>query len=420
MTIAFSCPGCGKQFKVSDNMAGRKAKCSACATIIQVPSGPEQRVSATPESRKPARAPAPADEDAGGDEPAPARGRKTQPKKKGSKVLLFTLLGVGGLLSMCLCCTGGYFGAAFFSILPPFMDPVDLNYRMGGGPPPEYKYLPDNCQMISVAHVDEILESDFYKQIKKELPVVDKGVSDDKQYGMPMTNVSRITEGRTFGKKDSEHVTVIKTKSSVKADDIASKKGTGKDSFKKVTEGDYTIYTGQFESFCVVNDTTVLFGSKETLQKVLKRNDQPKLSDGLKNAMKQVRFTKSAAVAVDLKPIQDEIPKSKPGDPVDYSEMVGKAEGLGVQVEIGSDIEINATVVCKDDKAAEDLKKMIDGAITFAKGIKDLPKEAKDIMESVKVSNSGSKCTVSVKCKADQIIKAGKSSKMGFPFGMGL
>src|SRR6516165_1376014 len=105
MTIAFSCPGCGKQFKVSENMAGRKAKCSACATIIQVPAATEQRVAAAPEGRRPARAPAPADEDIGGDEPAPKRGRKTQPKKKGSKTLLFALLGLGGVLGMCLCCS---------------------------------------------------------------------------------------------------------------------------------------------------------------------------------------------------------------------------------------------------------------------------------------------------------------------------
>ena len=44
--IIFSCPECGRQFSVSDDVAGRKGKCKACGAAIVVPA---------PDARKPAR-----------------------------------------------------------------------------------------------------------------------------------------------------------------------------------------------------------------------------------------------------------------------------------------------------------------------------------------------------------------------------
>src|SRR5713226_7302801 len=124
MPIAFACPGCGKQFRVSDNMAGRKAKCSACATIMQVPAG-EVRVAAQP-AIKQRVAPDIEDETDADETPLPRRkGRKK--KKKGSMGLILALLGVGGAVAgMCLC--GGVFaGLGWFGV----WDPLGLF----GGPP---------------------------------------------------------------------------------------------------------------------------------------------------------------------------------------------------------------------------------------------------------------------------------------------
>jgi hypothetical protein len=36
MSIAFACTGCGKSFKVKDELAGRKAKCT-CGQVVTVP-----------------------------------------------------------------------------------------------------------------------------------------------------------------------------------------------------------------------------------------------------------------------------------------------------------------------------------------------------------------------------------------------
>jgi hypothetical protein len=415
MTIAFSCPGCGKQFKVSENMAGRKAKCSACATVIQVPAASEQRIAPAPGVRKSARTPAAPAADVGDEEVRPSRVRKT-PKKKSSKMMLFALLGLGGVLSMCFCCVGGFVGLGYYGVV----DPFDLNYRIAGGPPPEYKYLPDNCQMVAVVNLEEILESDAYKQAKKEVPEMEKSINDDKQFGISASNIVRIVAGGNFeGKEGGDGVVVLRTKSAVKASDIESKKAPTK--YKQIKEGDYTIYhaDGQFgaDAFCVADDKTVLIGKKDTLVKVLRRDKKPEFSEGLKNAMKQVSFKKSVALAVDVKSLQSKMPKSNPGEPFDFNDFVGKAEGVGVQIEMGSDIDMTVTVLCKDDKSAEDLRKKIEGGLSWVKDLKGIDKDTKELIEGVKVSNSGSKCTASLRCKVDPLTKTMKKSKGPFlPF----
>ncbi len=37
MSIKFACPGCGKELTAPDEMAGRRAKCKVCATIMTIP-----------------------------------------------------------------------------------------------------------------------------------------------------------------------------------------------------------------------------------------------------------------------------------------------------------------------------------------------------------------------------------------------
>ena len=40
MVITFSCTGCGRTIRVSDSLAGRKAKCPQCQSVLSIPEGP--------------------------------------------------------------------------------------------------------------------------------------------------------------------------------------------------------------------------------------------------------------------------------------------------------------------------------------------------------------------------------------------
>ena len=71
MSIAFSCPDCGKSFKVADDLAGRKVKCGGCGVTIQIAN--VIGVTAKPPSR--GRSAAVEDEEDWQDDEAPPRKR---------------------------------------------------------------------------------------------------------------------------------------------------------------------------------------------------------------------------------------------------------------------------------------------------------------------------------------------------------
>jgi uncharacterized Zn ribbon protein len=87
---------CGKEFKVKDEIAGKRVKCPACQTVLTVPAAEEEEAPRPKAGKK-----ASAFEDlSDGDEVVSRKGAK---KKGSSKTLLFVGLGCG-LLLLCVGC----------------------------------------------------------------------------------------------------------------------------------------------------------------------------------------------------------------------------------------------------------------------------------------------------------------------------
>lgn len=42
MAISFECTGCGKEYKVKDDLAGKRIRCKGCETVVTVPSSEEE------------------------------------------------------------------------------------------------------------------------------------------------------------------------------------------------------------------------------------------------------------------------------------------------------------------------------------------------------------------------------------------
>ena len=88
--------------------------------------------------------------------------------------------------------------------------------------------------------------------------------------------------------------------------------------------------------------------------------------------------------------------------------ITGKTPGkAAVGIKVGADVKVDVTVVCKDAKVAEELKKMADALLPTAKNF--VPdKEAADLIDKVKVGASGANLTVEVTIPAALL---GKSAK---------
>jgi hypothetical protein len=172
-------------------------------------------------------------------------------------------------------------------------------------------------------------------------------------------------------------------------------------------------------------------GDKSELKNVLERNKTPELSGGLKAAMDKVDFSKGIAVAADLNGV---IPSSKgqagpaggkggfPGaaqNPFSGMEKIGEeVEGLALQVKVEADIAIDCTLMCKSAKGAEDIKKSIEGLsamLGFFGGA--VPKEAKEILDTLKVNVAGATVKATLTIKGAAITNLAKNPLMGGGFG---
>ncbi len=390
MSISFACAGCGKKFNVADNLAGRKGKCQNCGTVFLIPAA---AAAAPPIGRS---RPAPPDEDDFGTTFTPPPRRR----KKGGSGMKMTAMISGGVLLLALLVLGGWW--FFFS---------------SSGLPAEAKYLPDDCVAIAYIDVEEVFDSAAYKSAKQKFgQEIDKGLKGfEKDMGFPATDVASVLAGMPASERDS--VAVIKLKKSVTGSQLISGK-----SVKEEKVGGATLYAPEFgEAFALVDSKTVLFGRKEGLKKVLERGGKPKMTEGMKAALKEADFSKTVTVAFDGKSVAKEAAGAiPPGTPLgDVSGIVAGIEGGALNADLGSDLKISATVLCKDSSTAEQLKKKADEVVNFAKlgltflktsGDVKVPKavldEAEAALNSLTMSASGSKFKASLKIKVEPLIEA--------------
>jgi hypothetical protein len=108
MPISITCQ-CGKKLGVPDEMAGKKVKCPACQSIVNVPGGAAASEVAAGKPKAKAAA-----EDDGDEGPAPKKkARGNGDEKKSSKTMMYVGIGAGLLLVGC-CCLGVAGGGGWF------------------------------------------------------------------------------------------------------------------------------------------------------------------------------------------------------------------------------------------------------------------------------------------------------------------
>jgi len=458
MTIAFSCPECDKTFKVSDDMAGRKGKCNNCGATMQIPN----KIGATAKrglGRKSTDEPDEDEDWQGEDEPRGRvrrgrdedddyevtrsrrrgrndevddevddeiddddrpRRRKRRKKKSSSKMALWVSLASAGAL---LFLGGGYFVLAFAIGIWPF-----------GGPGEAMKFMPDDCKVLISVKWDDIEKSQVFQDLRKSNPDIEKKFGGDaekafelfKKKGVDtvLIGLSGNAASLMGGGGSPKGCVVVTFKESISGKECLDAHKDG-GSYKENKVGSYTVYEGPTDSFSVVSSKMVVFGDKDVLSSVLKRDKKLDVSERLKAAIDKVNFSKGVAIAADVKdltPAGSKGPGGAPGggkDPMAGFQKAGEeVEGMAMQVTVGSDIGIECTLMCKSAKGAEDIKKTAEGLsamLGFLGGA--VPKEAKEILDSLKVNVAGTTVTATLTIKGAAITNLAKNPFMGGGFG---
>jgi phage FluMu protein Com len=434
MTIAFQCSGCDNQFRVADTMAGRKGKCPKCGTINLIPDSSEPAprsapppprtasgnrsaaVKRSPEAVRPAPPPLPRsrkaarkdefdfedddvreDVDRDEEEERPSRRRK---KKKGFP-FLFVGLGCGlGLLLLF-----GVGGAAW--------------YFWPSGIGDDLRYMPNGCQMIASVRLDQMLDSEAVKQVKREFPDLEKKVLDkdlEKEVGLGPTNIERVTFGANFSGQEPDIVAVVHTKTSVQASDLTAKMRRGKD-VKESKVGSYTIYESSGpagDAFCIVNSKLVVGGPSKSVRAVLQRDKKPDFSASMQAAMNQVNFSDTYALALDVKSLPKDGGNAglMPGGLGNFSatKMIGGVDGFALSGKVATDVTLKATVLCKDNQSATDLKKQIDGALVTVRQSEFVPKDFANLLD-MDLTVSGSNLNLTKTIKVEPLLKAARDAR---------
>jgi hypothetical protein len=278
-----------------------------------------------------------------------------------------------------------------------------------------------------------LLSSDAWKAIKKEFKEaeeMEKKGSETSQY--KLSDIDRLTFA-VSGK--GETVQVIRTKKDVKvADVLAEVKAKFKGSDIKIKEtavaGHTLCVPDAGSAFCVVSSRLILMGDGKTLKAVLERGKKPEFSATFDAAFRAADFSKTAAAAFDVAGLAGAAKKSRdrgepppvlgelplPGDllqEITADRFLEAIQGFALDVKVGSDVAVRATVICKEATTAEDLRKTAEAGLVFAKAgaaKENAPREVIEMIEAVKVASSGKNMTMTATLKTASLIKAIKEN----------
>lgn len=293
------------------------------------------------------------------------------------------------------------------------------------------KFLPGHCSFVVSIKVDEALESEAMREAKKQLPDFDKAIgAAKKEIGIADTDVARVLVGGPLGHEDP--LFVFMTKKAITAKEMLENiKPTAQ---KEEKVGGYTLVQystrkspklakgkGKEEeadpplqhAFCVVNDKIVVVGrivnrwesgryeiSRHPVRDVLQRDKKPDWSAGLQSALKQTDFSKTIAVALNVKDASD---KDKKDMPPDVQKAVEQAEGVVLHVSLKGDTAIDLKVICKDAKGAEEVKKAATDGLAQAK--EALPPALKPLLDALKLDSKDATVSASLQIQPEQVAK---------------
>jgi hypothetical protein len=412
MPLTFTCPGCQKQLRAKDELAGRKTQCPGCGRVCRIPGGDEvtTRPAAAASRPRPA-APVVEDEDAleeappaprakrrptVEDEERPTRPSKRRPgeeddadeeerparrlkKKRRQKSRTGLYLLVGGVALVCLLlCSGAGAGFAWWWFNRP--SPWNMDRAQ--------QYLPDNCTLLVSIRWDEMQNSRAFQDLKNAIPNINGFQQPSGFTSLQSAGIEQMVVGAGPEVKNDALV-VIRTRKKVTVADL--KTGTGASTYTQSTVGRYTVYTSATDAFCVIDPLTTVVGEPATVKRVLSRNQKATLSAGLQQAMQHADFGKHIAFALGIKELAQNQQGLLPANPfMGPRNNTPVPQGMAGQATFDADTHLAITLLCQDAKAAEDTRKQLDTGVKALKLFPGLPRELSQILDGLKVSVAGS------------------------------
>jgi predicted Zn finger-like uncharacterized protein len=435
MAIAFSCQHCGKQYRVNDDLAGKKIKCSKCGQSARVPgvkkraaeSGDPKRMFGFEATAREAREE--------GFERAFPEGRPT-----GSGFTFFRLLGVPVVLAIILVplvalALLAYEVPAAVTVAEKLHVPPRL-VKQWVMPDPgiaeDARYFPSDCKAVAIVNIQNIVDSEAYRSAEAEANKEGQPVAEWKALGagLSLEDIQSVTAGAGAAPPAGEGetaapprpaVVVLRFKKPVSADDIQaaplllsavqvlSALIDGRDpsdvakvdelKFEQSTAGGYTTYESDALSFCTIGDRAFAFGSRGVLRAILARRDHDRLSDTLQEGLVKADAAEASFVLVaEAGAIPENLARKIP------SEYTEKVRALAVSLHLNHEVALRSTLFCTDKDTAAALAKQADQTLGAINTVIAAGLESKNPLNPQSVA-SGKRVSVSVTTDVDKILQ---------------
>jgi hypothetical protein len=358
--IHFTCWKCNQPLSAPEEKIGQFVDCNSCGAtcaVVKLAAAPTPAANQTPA--------APANQTPVG-----------RPPRKRKKLLII------GLVAFLLFAGAGVFLYWWFS------RPVGLR--------PVLKYLPGDCFRIEARRPDKIRASAFYQRVIEENRKRG-GSAEDQVFGIPYSRIRQVVlaVGMMDGKPDG--ITIVTMLEGIKPDDVKQrgKKGV---MWKEEKVGKHTIYYHDRGTFCMPEDTIVLFASTKTLRKILERDQKPAFSERLAKLMNEADFSHAeTTVTAHHKNGEGLLPYARTAGTKDL-------EGIVTHAEIGADMSMKAIAFYNDPSAARAaLIELTDAFERLKAGRPDYKRLVE--RNELSFSQSGNQVTMTAKIKADHVIE---------------
>jgi hypothetical protein len=278
---------------------------------------------------------------------------------------------------------------------------------MGGGASAEWlKFMPDDAQMIVHADVQAIRSSGLYEKLKQANPAFEEQIRQGlRGTSLRFEDIATVAVGGSFQDRQ-KFVAVVRMNRSVSEAEMRSTKST-----RQETIGQFTVHYEDAFAGARVDDDTVVAGTPELVKTVLSRNGPAKLPAALQEAVDDADFSADFTMAMTLQGLPG-MNRSVPGAPFNPSQV----ESVAVSADLGSSIDLAASVCFTDSGTASDLKDKIDQQMSMMKGMMgNLPPQAQEfstVLDSLSISRSGRKLVAEVSIPQSLIDSATNGMRM--------